>query len=71
VIPIPLAIAIGLAGVCLLILCAVTRGGGLCRGIVQLLFLMLLSGRGRSDEGKPSFSGGGGSFGGGGSSGSW
>jgi uncharacterized protein len=56
----------------LMILCALTRGGGICRGIMQLLFLMLLfGGRGDSSRGNSSFSGGGGSFGGGGASGSW
>jgi uncharacterized protein len=64
-------IVLGLVGVSLLILCAVTRGGGICQGIMQILFVMALSGRGGSSRGKSSFSGGGGSFGGGGSSGSW
>jgi uncharacterized protein len=57
-------------GVGFLIFCTVTRGGAVCRGILQVLFVMMLSGRGRSSEGS-SFSGGGGSFGGGGSSESW
>ena len=64
-------IALGLFGVGLLIFCAV-RGGAACRGIMQVLFLLALSGRGGSSRGRSSsFSGGGGSFGGGGSSGSW
>ena len=57
------------------ILCAITGGGRLCRGIVQFIFLMLLfGGRGSSrgnSGGNSTFSGGGGSFGGGGSSGGW
>jgi uncharacterized protein len=57
-----------------LIYCAV-RGNAICRGIVQLLIMILLSGgRGSSSgssSGAGSFSGGGGSFGGGGASGSW
>jgi uncharacterized protein len=65
-------ILLGLAGVGLLIFCAVTGGGGACRAIMQILFVVALSGRGGgSSRGKSSFSGGGGSFGGGGSSGSW
>jgi uncharacterized protein len=64
-----LAIVIVLAGVGLLICAAM--GGSVCQGILQILFLILLSGRGRSSHGSSSFSGGGGSFGGGGSSGSW
>jgi uncharacterized protein len=65
-------IVLGLAGVGLLIFCAVTSGGGACRAIMQMLLLLALSGRGgSSSRGKSSFSGGGGSFGGGGSSGSW
>ena len=59
-----------LAGVGLLIFC-VTRGGAICQGILQILFLMLLSGRHGSSRGGSSWSGGGGSFGGGGASGSW
>ena len=55
----------------LLLFCAV-RGGAACRGIMQLLYLVALSGgRGSSGDRSSSFSGGGGSFGGGGSSGSW
>jgi uncharacterized protein len=54
-----------------LIFCTVTRGGSLCQGILQVLFLAMLSGRGRSSREGSSFSGGGGSFGGGGSSGRW
>lgn len=69
-IPIWLVIVIVLGGVGLLFFCA-TTGGAVCRGILQLLFLMLLSGGGRSSHGRGTFSGGGGSFGGGGSSGSW
>jgi uncharacterized protein len=65
-------IVLGLVGVGLLIFCAVTGGGGACRAIMQILFVMALSGRGGgSSRGKSSFSGGGGSFGGGGSSGGW
>lgn len=64
-------IVVAVAGVALLTLCAVTRGGGACRAILQLIFLMLLFGRGGSSRGRSSFRGGGGSFGGGGSSGSW
>jgi uncharacterized protein len=69
--PLWLVIVLALVGVALLILCAVTRGGGLCQGIMQVLFLLALSGRGGSRRGNAGFSGGGGSFGGGGSSGSW
>jgi uncharacterized protein len=69
------AIVAVLVGIGLLIFCAV-RGGAVCRAILQLLVLMLLSGgRGSSSVGSSgggdSFSGGGGSFGGGGASGSW
>lgn len=64
------AILMVLAGVGLLIFCA-TRGGSVCRGILQIVFLMLLLGRGRSSHGGGRWSGGGGTFGGGGSSGSW
>jgi uncharacterized protein len=65
-------IVLGLVGVGLLIFCAVTGGGGACRAIMQILFVMALSGRGGGSSGrKSSFSGGGGSFGGGGSSGGW
>ena len=67
------AIVVVLLGVGLLIYCAV-RGSPICRGIMQFLILMLLSGgRGSSSSsgGGDSFSGGGGSFGGGGASGSW
>jgi len=63
-------IVLVLVGVGLLIFCA-TRGGAICQGILQILFLMLLSGRHGSSRGGSSWSGGGGSFGGGGSSGSW
>ena len=69
--PLWLAIVLGVGGVGLLIYCAVS-GGAACRGIMQILFLLALSGRsGSSRGGSSSFSGGGGSFGGGGSSGSW
>jgi uncharacterized protein len=64
-------IAAGVVGVFLLIFCAI-HGGGACRALMQILFLLMLSGRGGSSRGRSSsFSGGGGSFGGGGSSGSW
>ena len=69
--PVWLVIVLGVGGVGLLIYCAVA-GGTACRGIMQILFLLALSGRGGSSRGNSSsFSGGGGSFGGGGSSGSW
>jgi uncharacterized protein len=64
-------IVLAVAAVGLLILCTATRGGGACRGILQIILLMALFGRGGSSREKSSFSGGGGSFGGGGSSGSW
>ena len=64
-------IVLGVAGVGLLIFCAVTTGGGMCQAILQIIFLMLLSGRRGSSRDGSSFSGGGGSFGGGGSSGKW
>ena len=64
-------IVFGVIGVGLLIFCAV-HGGGACRALMQILFVVMISGRGGSSrEGSSSFSGGGGSFGGGGSSGSW
>ena len=64
-------ILLGVFGVGLLIFCAVS-GGAACRGIMQVLFVVALSGRGGSSgNNSSSFSGGGGSFGGGGSSGSW
>ena len=64
-------ILLGVFGVGLLIFCAVS-GGAACRGIMQILFVIALSGRGGSSDSRSrSFSGGGGSFGGGGSSGSW
>jgi len=70
-IPVWLVIVLGAGGVGLLIYCAVV-GGALCRGLMQILFLLALSGRGGSSRNdSSSFSGGGGSFGGGGSSGSW
>ena len=66
----PLIVA-GLAAVLLLIYCAV-HGGGLCQVLFQILYMFMASGgRGGSDRGDQSFSGGGGSFGGGGSSGKW
>jgi uncharacterized protein len=69
--PVWLIIVLGVGGVGLLIYCAVA-GGAACRGILQILLLLALSGRGGSSRGRSSsFSGGGGSFGGGGSSGSW
>jgi uncharacterized protein len=64
------AIVLGVAAVGLLIFCVATNSP-LCRALMQIIFLMLLSGRGGSSRGKSSLSGGGGSFGGGGSSGSW
>ena len=69
--PIWPVIVVAVAGVALLIYCTVTTGGFLCQFILQMLFLAMLSGRGRSSRGGSSFSGGGGSFGGGGSSGKW
>ena len=64
-------ILFGVLGVGLLIFCAVS-GGAACQGIMQMLFIVALSGRGGSSGNRSSsFSGGGGSFGGGGSSGSW
>ena len=69
--PIWPVILVVVVGVGLLIFCSATRGGSFCQMILQILFLIMLSGRGRSSRGRSSFSGGGGSFGGGGSSGSW
>ncbi len=69
-IPVWLVIVLGVGGVGLLIYCAV-RGGAACRGMMQILILLALSGRGGSRGRSSGFSGGGGSFGGGGSSGSW
>src|SRR5450432_1638878 len=68
------AIAAALLAGGLLIRCSI-RGSAMCQTILQLLFVMLMSG-GRSSSsggssGGGSFSGGGGSFGGGGASGSW
>ena len=64
-------ILLGVFGIGLLIFCAVS-GGAACRGIMQILFVLALSGRGGSSGNQSqSFSGRGGSFGGGGSSGSW
>ena len=70
--PVWLGVLLGLGGVGLLVFCAV-KGGAACRGVMQLLLMLALSGRGGSSRGRSSssFSGGGGSFGGGGSSGSW
>lgn len=69
--PLGPAIVFGLIGVALVIFCIVT-GGAVCRMMLRILFLMMLSGRsGGASEGRSSWSGGGGSFGGGGSSGSW
>lgn len=64
-------IVVVVVGIGFLVFCTVTKGGALCQGILQVLFLMMLSGRGRSSRGGSPFSGRGGSFGGGGSSGSW
>lgn len=63
-------ILLGLAGVGLLIFCAVSRGAA-CQAIFQVALMIMLSGRGGGSRRQSSFSGGGGSFGGGGSSGSW
>ena len=63
-------IILALAGIGMLIYCAM-RGGGVCRALTQILFILLLSGRNSSREGGSSWSGGGGSFGGGGASGRW
>jgi uncharacterized protein len=68
--PLSLVLVLVVAGVGLLIFCSVTRSG-ICRGLLQILFIAALSGGGRSSSRESSFSGGGGSFGGGGSSGSW
>lgn len=69
--PVWLVIVLGVGGVGLLIYCAVA-GGSACRAIFQILFILVLSGRGGSSRDRSSsFSGGGGSFGGGGSSGKW
>jgi len=69
--PVWLMILLGMFGVGLMIFCAVS-GGAACRGIMQVVFVLALSGRGGSSGNRSSsFSGGGGSFGGGGSSGSW
>ena len=69
--PVWLVIVGGLVIAGFAILCIVTNGGGLCRGIMQMLLILALSGRRGSSREKSPFSGGGGSFGGGGSSGSW
>ena len=63
-------IVLAVGGVGLLFYCT-TRGGAVCRALMQILFLMLLSGRSDSSRGGSSWSGGGGSFGGGGASGRW
>jgi uncharacterized protein len=64
-IPVWAAILLILGGVGLMFLCTTTREGRLCRGILQILFLALLAGRGgSSSRGRSSISGGGGSFGG-------
>jgi uncharacterized protein len=69
--PVWLGIVLGVGGVGLLIFCAVT-GGYACRAILQIVFLLIASGRnGASRDRSAPFSGGGGSFGGGGSSGRW
>jgi uncharacterized membrane protein YgcG len=69
--PVWLVIVLGVGGVGLLIYCAVT-GGETCRAMMQIAFVLALSGKGGSSRDTPSsFSGGGGSFGGGGSSGKW
>ena len=69
-VPVWLVIIAILVGAGLLIYCA-TMSGAFCQAIMQILFLMLLSGRHGSSRAGSSWSGGGGSFGGGGSSGSW
>jgi uncharacterized protein len=63
-------IVIVLGGIGLLLFCAVS-GSGACQAILQVLLLMLLSGRRQSSHGRSTWSGRGGSFGGGGASGSW
>ena len=69
--PVWLIVVVLVGGVALLIVCAISRSG-LCQAILQMLFVLALSGRGRSSrDGGSSFSGGGGSFGGGGASGRW
>src|SRR5579864_5073256 len=64
----PLLVVV-VVGVGFLIFCAIS-GGAFCQGVLQFLFLAMLSGGGRSSSSQESspFSGGGGSFGGGGSS---
>jgi uncharacterized protein len=70
-IPVWLVIVLGVGGVGLLIFCAVS-GGEACRGVMQFVLIIALSGRGgNSRDSSTPFSGGGGSFGGGGSSGRW
>ena len=69
--PVWLVIVLGVGGVGLLIYCSMA-GGAFCHALLQILFLLMLSGRGGNARDRPSkFSGGGGSFGGGGSSGNW
>jgi uncharacterized protein len=69
--PVWLVVVLLGAGVALMIVCAVSRSGW-CQAIMQIAFILALSGRGRSSrDGGSSFSGGGGSFGGGGASGRW
>ena len=69
--PVWLVVVLLGAGVALMIVCAVSRSRW-CQAIMQMAFILALSGRGRSSrDGGSSFSGGGGSFGGGGASGRW
>ncbi len=70
----PVIIA-GLIAIGVLIFCAIS-GGAFCQSLLQILFMLLISGRGGGGGGQTSadgdpFRGGGGSFGGGGSSGRW
>lgn len=69
--PVWFVVVLGAGAVTLLIYCAVA-GGSACRGLLQILLLFALSGRGGSSRDRSApFSGGGGTFGGGGSSGRW
>lgn len=69
--PVWLVVVLLGAGVAIMIVCAISRGGW-CQALMQMMFVLALSGRGRSSQdGGSSFSGGGGSFGGGGASGRW